>query len=462
MSSSSDKHQLPWTYSGLLDDAVARFPVGPKVDEEFLQRAILKNILFSGPILLNDGYIFHSDAATKLLLDPNSLLRRMLNLGFVRILSRGYDDGPSGFASIPEKLAIDGVNTSVELVSREDWPEIRGKIERLAETFFRENDRVRRISPWPKYATHVGMGRLFRLLYDRTQADLGLSSQSRELLMRILDAAGKSDAFLRSPRGFIEEEGKRLLKEIDYSSSSAATRSLSAVMNLANQAYHYNMAMCCTADMGQPVIADTTVGPAFEDFLEAPQLFELEMNDVPVIGFPKGIPLDHPSLFEALVEPGALSDKKIAFIHAISVLRASTDISSDEKGRIIRESILAYRSALVDHFASKLGKRDLSSYFTVATGVVAFAVNEKLDLLGVAGDVGALTIALLGANKKFSSFVWKTQKFVNRRLADVALDPISGRRGRELYHVRDVKPRFSSIAFSNIAVQQHIESVPRN
>ncbi|MEM9678571.1 MAG: hypothetical protein AAF890_10980, partial [Pseudomonadota bacterium] len=66
--------EIPSTYSGLLDDVVHRYKIANEIDSEFFNRMILKNVVFSGQILLNDGYLFSHPSALDQIMNEDSVL----------------------------------------------------------------------------------------------------------------------------------------------------------------------------------------------------------------------------------------------------------------------------------------------------------------------------------------------------------------------------------------------------
>src|SRR5688572_14178757 len=88
----SDLASLPWTYTGLLDDVMVRYS-DEYMSEDFFNRMIAKNVFFGGGMYINDGYLVNHPIARKHLVNRESLLRQMINVGFVRVLTRAKGKG---------------------------------------------------------------------------------------------------------------------------------------------------------------------------------------------------------------------------------------------------------------------------------------------------------------------------------------------------------------------------------
>lgn len=127
----------PMTYSGLLDDVVERFPVTESVNQDFFTRAIVKNLFFSGDILINDGYLVNHPAARASLLDEQSILRVMMREGFVRILSR--QPNRESFIDYPETMARSGSESFKSTVSLPEWPSIKDELRRISVLLYTRN-----------------------------------------------------------------------------------------------------------------------------------------------------------------------------------------------------------------------------------------------------------------------------------------------------------------------------------
>ena len=439
---------IPWTYSGMLDDVVNRYGITPEVNREFFNLSILRNILFSGPILLNDGYMFHHPIGLEQAQDPRSLIRQMVSHNFVRILSRGSD--PESFASQPEILAKRGVNTSIELIARPDWPEIRGRFLSWAQHLYEDE----RVSPWPKMLVHEGFKKLFGRIFNKETGDLGLVGLSSGLFDEFALRYHNHPDMGTAPRSAVEHAVLSLQTE-----GVIGRDTVIRLMDIANQCYHYNFGMLLSDDMKTTVVSDTTIGKAFEDILDMDQSFEAELENMPTISIPRGFPIDKPHMYEAFFMPGSnLRLAKQNFMTEIdSAMKSKSNRSSEARADEIKRATNEYKAVLADHFKDFVSFDDLGPR---RNAMITLAWNSAKGL--AAGADNIVLLADIVSPGQSASFVQRMTEPLNRRIVDVGLSPDAGEEKLWTYRVADVRPRFSSVAFNSKAVAAHVEGLPRS
>lgn len=441
---------LPWTYSGLLDDALLRYGEELQVDADFFQRAILRSVLFNGPILLNDGYILNSKAGIRMLLEPGSFLRIMLRNGYVRLISRAAGAEPDAIASIPETLARNGVTSAKEIVSDPSWPEWKAGITDWVSGQLLSGQ----IDPWPRKAINAGNVLLFDRVFGRSAADLGLSERARETLDRLQPLLAGSEQYERAPRSAIED---RLTELVEKGISTPRDRF--EIMNIANQAYHYNISLCLNECYDRPVAADTTIGRAFDNLLQMPRTVEAELDELEAISIPKGFPLDRPELFSDLVDTREdLFRAKLAFIRAVEAASVpSSNAPLAERVRDVKEATAEYRARLAEHFGKNVGIGDLAPR---RTALVSWVFSITGGRLATASGVASLATSLANSRNRLSGFLDRVTRDFNSRVVDIGLDPNAGETKLMTLRIGEVTPRFSSVAFNPQAIADHLENVP--
>jgi hypothetical protein len=438
---------IPWTYSGLLDDVVDRYGITPEVDADFFNLSILRNILFSGPILLNDGYIFHHPVGLSQLQDNRSLIRQMVKHDFIRILSRSSD--PEAFSRLPEYLARRGVETSRQLIAREDWPTIREKALSWANHFFDD----RRVQAWPRVMSHEGFKKLFSRIFDKTPEDLGLVGFSSERLSEFGRRYENQPDMQTAPRTAIEKAALSMLAE-GLIKRSALVR----LMDIANQCYHYNFGMLLSHDMEQAVISDTTVGKAFEDVLEMDQSFEAEVEGMPLITIPKGFPLDRYHLYDDFFDRASkVYNAKKDFINSIdTAMNRRSNRSNANRVDEIKKATEEYRHVLADHFKNYVSVRDLAPR---RNAWIRLVWNNTGGIATAATN--AILVAEVLSPRRTTAFVQRRTERFNRHALEIALDPAASSEKVRMYRTSDVRPRFSSIGFNQVAIENHVSGLPR-
>lgn len=445
MQNTESKFAIPMTYSGLLDDVVDRHKITPEVDATFFNRSILRNIFFSGRIYLNDGYLVNHPSSLNQLLDERSVLRMMIKNRFIKVLVRQPD--AESFAKNPEKMADRGIASFQKLVNQSDWPDLKDKLYHWADALY-EYDMV---EPWPNFQMHIGFQKLFARIFDKDLDDLGLSEVSGFDMDLFRTRYENHDAYHYGPRTAVEDVAVGLAKDgiID-------AIHIPKIMNIANQCYHYNFAMCLSKSSGKPVVADTTIGAAFEDILNLDQSVEAEIRDIPVLSIPNGFPVNDGSIFDSMLDPlSGINKAKHEFLFQIDQLfklrgnRSARDLTSD-----IREASIQYQSYLVEHFADRVGIKDWSPN---SSSIITFGLGK----LGSAfGADNIMLAANLASSNRASSFIHKMTKPLRRRVLEVAFNPDSGEHDEMIFRVGEIKPRFACLAFDQTAVDNHSSDIP--
>lgn len=438
--------EIPSTYSGLLDDVVDRHRISPEIDSDFFNRIILKNVFFSGRIILNDGYLFSHASALNQIMDEDSVLRVMIKNDFVKIIARKND--PELFSSTPETNAQRGMTSNQRIVSRPDWPEIKKELHDWSSGLFKYG----KIDRFPKHQMNEGFKRLFNRIFDKSNSDLGLNISSAVSLNEIWDRVLSRSSYVEFPRTAIEDE---LIAQ--QNAGKLSTNEVAQIMNIANQCYHYNFAMCLSDERREAVIADTTIGRAFEDILLLDETVEAELDDIPVLTIPSRFPVENGAIFDRLLDPQSkLARAKHEFLGRIDALFSPKNNSSllDRK-RDLREASEEYRRYLAEHFSQYIGVKELHPR---KHAIITFGFGKLGSVIG--SDIMMLAANL--ANKDgISAFAHRVLKPIRHRVLDVALDPETAAPiGGLTFRSGDIKPRFASLAFDKEAVNNHVKNLP--
>jgi len=446
MENKKSKFDLPMTYSGLLDDVVYRHKITEEVDADFFNRSILRNIFFSGRIYLNDGYLVNHPSSLQQLFNEDSVLRMMVRQNFIKVLVRQPD--PDSFARNPERMAEKGILTFQRLVDRTDWPEMRRKLYHWADGLYQYD----MLEPWPDFQIHNGFKKLFSRIFDKELEDLGLTGFGDQNLAIFEARYVEHPANENGPRTAAEEAVLSMESEGKITSND-----VKRLMNIANQCYHYNFAMCLTKASGKTVIADTTIGSAFEDILNFDQSVEAEIANMPVVSIPRGFPVNDGSIFGTMLDPGSdLNGAKHDFLQSIDLVfgsetqRSAKDIIDD-----VNSASERYQSYLVEHFADRVGIKD---WAPKTNAIINFGLGK---IGGAFGADNAMLAANLATSGRASSFIHKLTRPIRKRALEVAFNPDAGLRDDFIFRVGEIRPRFASLAFNSDAVADHTSDIPR-
>jgi hypothetical protein len=121
------------TYTGLLDDVMIRYSNGYS-SRDFFNKMIAKNIFFGGGLFINDGYLVNHPIARRHLLNENSLLRVMIDTGFIRVLTRASSS--EILAQMPLTMARQGNASFSQLVGSPEWDEFSPVFNLIAQSVF--------------------------------------------------------------------------------------------------------------------------------------------------------------------------------------------------------------------------------------------------------------------------------------------------------------------------------------
>jgi hypothetical protein len=436
---------VPTTYSGLLDDVVDRHRITPEIDQGFFNRTILRNIFFSGRIILNDGYLFSHPSALNQVLSEDSMLRVMIKNDFVKIIAR--KDDPENFASTPESNAERGMTSNQAVISRPDWPEIKKELHNWSSGLFHYG----KIDSFPKHQMNEGFKKLFYRIFDKDKDDLGLDVSSQLSITELRDLLFDSDNYDQFPRTAIEDS---LIQMRDK--GRIGIKDVTEVMNIANQCYHYNFAMCLSDQRGEAVVADTTIGRAFEDILLLDDAVEAELGDIPILSIPEKFPIQNGLAFDKLLDPQSkLSRAKHHFLGQVDSLFATGNNSPiSERKRELKEATEEYRRYLTEHFSDFIGLKELHPK---KHQMITFGFGKTGSAFGAEN---VMLAANLVNNAGISSFAHRLLKPLRHRVIDVAINPATAQRDSLTFTAGEIKPRFASLAFDGKAVANHVSDLP--
>lgn len=436
---------IPATYSGLLDDVVDRHRITSEIDDEFFNRMILRNVFFSGQVILNDGYLFSHPAALKQLMTEDSLLRVMIKNDVVKVIARKED--PEGFANTPVKNAKNGMTSNQEVVARPEWPEIQKELFELSEGLFHAG----KIDPFPKREMNKGFTRLFERIFDKRNEDLGLRADSPLSMRQLQDILLPQEKYQVMPRTVIEDSLLDLRDDGRVSGEDVV-----AIMNIANQCYHYNFAMCLSDGRATPVVADTTIGPAFDELLMLDEAVDADLGDIPILTIPDKFPIENGAIFDGILDwQSKLARSKHLYLQKMNTLFDNNSNQTVEgRKQELTEATEEYRRYLAEHFAKFIGLRDLHpkkhSMLTFGLGKVGSAIGADSLMLA----------ANLASKGRVSSFVHKMIKPMQDRVVEVAISPRTAQSERFFFKASDIKPRFASLAFDPDAISHHVSGIP--
>lgn len=308
-------------YMGSADDVVLRHPWAGGEAFSF-EGSILRSVLTSAPIALNDGYIFQSDWALQdIKQGQESRLLKLARLGFLRVLCRrkNFEDMPEAMREI--------VATHDALSQRGDFPEIKDAASRFG-TALKD---AGAFMSWPEgvdigYGFYVLCAEAYRFLRQSdNQTAMGLPNVPKAIALSIFRRF--LEEFHDAPFGARGAFETRIIPSVlDSYRCKDALRAVvtSEMMGLANEFYHHNFAALLSArqggaDDGQQIAVESRASLRFLDLLNhaeiAPEPLEEALRTTPKVIMPRQIAHSHiESLMDFVTEGRDAQDAKQAFL----------------------------------------------------------------------------------------------------------------------------------------------------
>ena len=435
------------TYTGLLDDVMIRYS-DEYLSNDFFNKMIAKNIFFGGGLYINDGYLVNHPIARQYLYNDNSLLRRMLATGFIRILTRASSG--ETLSRMPETMANQGNESFRQLIASSEWDDFRPVFSRIAQSVFYNNT----ARQWPNRNMSFGFTKLMRdRAFTAEPRNLGIANVTRDEWLQIRD-----DFLSRSP----ESSGPRDKLEKAALSTLSETRSdprlaMNEVMTIGNQAYHYNFGLALTHEESNGVAVDTTIGAAFDELLQTRQIERGQLDNIPLLRLPRDIPFDRGDLFlDFLDQSTQVGQAKLNYITSLRDVISGVNRDFDFLRSNLLEATDEYINRIIDLLAPTFGRFELErafdESFTLAVGSLS---NQQ------AGDRITATAA------PTAGLAIEIQETVSQRGRQFLIERFQLRDVSEEFNpdeqvirLGDIRPQIASLAFDEDEAARFIEDVP--
>jgi len=437
------------TYTGLLDDVMIRYSE-EFLSEEFFNKMIVKNIFFGGGLYINDGYLVNHPIARKNLYNEKSLLRIMIDTGFIRVLTR--TKSRESLSQMPNKMADQGVESFQRLVNSAEWHEFRPVWNRVSESVYSLNN----VRSWPDRDMSVGFTKLMR---DRAFAteeprNLGIANVDRDEWLRIRDRFLASSPERGGPRDKLEKAALSILSEARPNLVSA----MNDVMTVGNQCYHYNFGLALTAEEDNGVAVDTTIGAAFDELLQVRQIERGQLEDIPILRLPTDLPFDQGELFLDILRTSTdVGQAKLNYLSSMQNLITGLDLNYETLRDNLVQASKEYVATVLDLLSVKFGKyafeASYDEYFTLAKG--------DLDRINAAAAPTAGIAIEIQRRYKEKGLQFLTDRF---KLKDVT-EEYDDRQVIRFGDIRPqvaalIRPQIAALAFDEDEAKRFIDDIP--
>ncbi|QIR41892.1 hypothetical protein HCG51_35030 (plasmid) [Tolypothrix sp. PCC 7910] len=434
------------TYTGLLDDVMIRYS-DEYLSNDFFNKMIAKNIFFGGGLYINDGYLVNHPIARQYLYNDNSLLRRMLATGFIRILTRASSS--EVLSRMPETMANQGNESFRQLVASSEWDDFRLVFNRIAQSVFYNNT----ARPWPNRNMSVGFTKLMRdRAFTAEPQNLGIANVTRDEWLRIRDDFLSRDPESSGPRDKLEKAALSTLSE----SRSDPRLAMNEIMTIGNQAYHYNFGLALTHEENNGVAVDTTIGAAFDELLQTRQIERGQLDNIPLLRLPRDIPFDRGDLFlDFLDQSTQVGQAKLNYITSLRNVISGVDRDFGSLRSNLLEATDEYINRIIDLLAPTFGRFELERVFdesfTLAVGSLS---NQQVgdNITATAAPTAGLAIEI--------------QETVSRRGRQFLIERFQLRdvseefNPNEVIRFSDIRPQIASLAFDEDEAARFIEDIP--
>lgn len=364
------------SYLGTVDDSVFRYPWRFKISKARLEHSLAVQIITGSPVLINDGYFILHPLIQESLLNKDSLVWAMLKAGYLRIMSRGY--GSYSLDEMPIKMAtVGGVDSFKDLIARPDWSEVQKRLRDTNDILLSRGHFQR----WPGFDLSSGF-LLFaqKLLRESSSETVGISHVVRKDVFHDFLKQFVEDltANMKAPRTLWENQSKQYASQSGVTSDPAEF--VRALMNLANEIYHYNIGVCLSADLGLTVSVETQASSAFDDLLVTQKVVVEDIPMLPGIHIPRVVLSAKPSRLIEILEP----DREV-FKARAKWLDLNSSLSPAPINDI-REAGLEYARLLAEHFGAHVNYKETEGLMNYAVGKLTELPRDAV--IGLAASLG--------------------------------------------------------------------------
>lgn len=245
---------------GSFDDMVSKFPTdGAHKDGYYKFSSILcEQLLFSGPMVINDGYLVQQPDFLELCETRPAYLDAAIKSGMLKILSRG-----KSLNEVIENSHKTGV-ISHQLIKDKKYRKYKDKIDRLSKYLYDNNA----VLPFPRKDLTAGYLKLSEKVANLLEEE-GCAYPNRDAILPIvIKSIDKIKTEGKAARTQWENVSEQHLNHPLRSSKAREDPVHRSSMHLANEIYHHNMSLLISGDSKSPIFCDTNRSGLFDDCLD--------------------------------------------------------------------------------------------------------------------------------------------------------------------------------------------------
>jgi len=379
---------LPYSYCGQLDDVVPKY-TDHYSTLDFFNLVLAKSLFFGGGLYINDGYLVNHPIAREQLLKDSSLLNVMLRHGFIRVFTRAAT--ADQLKDMPRFMDEEQRNRSFTLLRKSEvWKVLEPRWFQLADNQFRRNA----VAQWGPARNHKMFTKLMRRVLDKAPEDIGVRC-TKDDLRNLSDAFFARSPECGSARHHFEMACEEVFRPDEHASQPTAIQSC---MNVANQAYHYGFGMSLTQQHGLTAV-DTTIGRAFDEFLETDEVETRKFDKFPLFGIPAQADFTQGDRFEALLVANSPQQQaKTSFMTTLLRCLTDNDLPTTKAIEMIEGAMQSYIGTL--HTMLGIPENDFVSPDGDYRIHLAKTRGDAANTAAVGTDVAGLSVELSVDSRK--------------------------------------------------------------
>ncbi len=300
-----------------------------------------------------------------------------------------------------------------------------------------------------------GFTNLIRRVFPSDPKDVGIETWTPEQLASVEKHFNQMDPAKANARDRFEKSALFVLtgqEIIERALNETERKMMIEIMDIANQAYHYNFGLTLTQESklnkseSYGVAVDTTIGKAFDELLLVEQVRKAQLKEIPIIRLPSKLPVDQGYLFYAFLDPvSKISQAKIEYLDSLQRL-FSVDVKDiADARRYVYESTSAYKARISEAFGLKTDDDDM---FSAALGMTR--VNGEDTVPAVASNNPVLSMSLANSNRRLDSLM----KLFD--VVDISEEFSASRKpDQSMISLEQIRPQICSVAFNEKAAADH-------
>lgn len=428
-----ENNENHWTYLGLIDDRVFKYPWNnhDNINEKYFEKILRISALFDDCLLINDGYLVHSDWRINQLADNTSLFRMLMKKKLVTIFSKRED----GRIDLMIKDLAENVESFKKLKDDKQW---KSKEEQLTDAckgpdYF--------YTTWPsikKFDNRIGFDNIINEIEGKNVSGTNLDDIPPDILDNIFK-------YYRQMRLENPKTGSRTIWE--KAIKALPNNYKKKLMQVANEVYHYNLSLAIaatsSANVGVSTIATGQTCASFSATTDPILNFDVNL--------PKGIELLHPRDFCELID--RIEKEKNKFRSSLH------EHKKKPQEKNVKDCLKEYVESIADNFhkgkwyTKDRGVMNATLSLISAMAGVRLTTNQINDIPLQMGIVGLLTLApwLIGEGCYLVAG-WMNRKHYLQKFKNV-LSPINRKLDKTLVgtflidnkkaeiHLKNSKPR---------------------